>query len=233
MESIRAAGGEVYAITSEPQALADRAQSEWGLNFQCIGDPHQEIADTARAHAWLDLAVAEVTEFLKRDTVWGVSHLKGFYQPGVLALSSEQRVLYRWRSTPTRDNLGGATARPTADYVWESLQSALANSSSANADLDATPTLDVKPPPFPIFAAILMANGWFIRPRPFAYQGDGKNPLRRFPMVIARLIVFVTLWVAAFALLPTVWVSVALALYLPVAVRGIRYVYTSFVNDAE
>ena len=40
VDVIRAAGGEVYAVTSEPQALATLAQEEWGLSFECVGDPH-------------------------------------------------------------------------------------------------------------------------------------------------------------------------------------------------
>ena len=44
VDAIRAAGGEVYAVTSEPQALAARAEEEWDLSFECVGDPHQEIA---------------------------------------------------------------------------------------------------------------------------------------------------------------------------------------------
>ena len=39
VEKIRAAGGEVYAITSEPQHLADQAHEHWELNFENIGDP--------------------------------------------------------------------------------------------------------------------------------------------------------------------------------------------------
>jgi hypothetical protein len=50
-------------------------------------------------------------------------------------------------------------------------------------------------------------------------------------MVLLRLVVFVSLWVAAFALLPGLWVGVALALYLPIAIRGLRQVYTTFENE--
>ena len=76
-----------------------------------------------------------------------------------------------------------------------------------------------------------MAHGWFLRPRAFTYQGDGKNPMGRFPQVLLRLVVFLSLWVAAFALLPGIWVGVALALYLPIAIRGLWQIYTTFENE--
>ncbi len=230
MDAIRAAGGEVYAVTSEPQALASRAQQDWELSYECVGDPHQEIADAARQQGMLDLRTSEVGEFITRDTSWGATHPKGFYQPGVLALNSE-RLLYRWQSIPNRENMGGAGGRPTEDYVWQQIQASLADTSTANALLDETPVTGGKAPPFFIFSLMLMAHGWFLRPKAFTYQGDGVNPMQRFPLVLMRLIGFIGCWIAAFALLPTIWAGVALALYAPVAIRGIRKVYTTFAVE--
>ena len=232
VEAVRAAGGELYAITSEPQALAARARDDWQLPFECIGDPHHEIADASRERGWLDLRTQEADEFLIRDTVWDVVHPKGFFHPGVLVLNSEGHLLYRWRSVPTRANAGSAAGRPSPTYVWGRVHAALAQEPGKDAALDEAPTLDDKPVIFPLFAAALMANGWFMRPKAFTYQGDGKNPMKRVPIVLLRLLLFVLLWVAAFAVLPTLWVSAALILYLPVAVRGLRKVYTIFQNEA-
>ena len=231
VDAIRAAGGEVYAVTSEPQALASRAQEDWGLPFECVGDPHHEIAAGVSERGWFDLRTSETNEFLIRDTKWEVSHPKGFFQPGTLAIASDQRVLYRWRSIPTRKNAGGATSRPTPEHVWGRVQEALSFDSAQDVVLDNEPTLDSRPPPFAFFALVLMAHGWFLRPRAFTYQGDGKIPTDRFPMVLLRLVVFLSLWVAAFALLPGLWVGVALALYLPIAIRGLRQIYTTFENE--
>jgi hypothetical protein len=232
VDAIRAAGGEVYGVTSEPQALASRAQEDWGLSFECVGDPHQEIADAARQRGMLDLRTSEVGEFITRDTSWGVSHPKGFYQPGVLALSSE-RLLYRWRSVPSRENMGGAGGRPMEDYVWRQIQASLADTSAADAVLDETPAIKGKPPPFFIFSMMLMAHGWFLRPKAFTYQDDGVNPMQRFPLVLMRLGVFIVSWIAAFALLPTIWVGAALAFYAPLAILGIRKVYVTFAVETE
>ena len=98
-EKVRAAGGEIYAISSEPQALADRAAREWGLDFAAVGDPHHEIAGTCRERGLLDLYVNPRLGFLEasiaaRSPGWGPSHPKGYFQPGVLALRSDGRVLY-------------------------------------------------------------------------------------------------------------------------------------------
>ena len=232
VDEIRAAGGEVYAVTSEPQALASRARGDWNLSFECIGDPHHEIADTARERGWLDLGTQAVDDFLTRDTPWQVSHPKGFYQPGVMVFTRDQRLLYRWRSIPTRENGGGAAGRPLPEYVWEQVKQALSENSDKSAALDDSPRLDGRPVNFPVFTAVLMANGWFLRPRAFTYQGDGRNPMRRIPLVMLRLALFILLWIAAFALLPGLWVSAALLLYLPIAIRGIRKVYTTFQNAA-
>ena len=231
VEAVRAAGGEIYAITSEPQALASRAQEDWELPFECVGDPHHEIAATVSERGWFDLRTSEVNDFLIRDTQWEVTHPKGFYQPGTLALTSEQRVLYRWRSIPTRKNVGGASGRPTAEHVWSRVRAALSEGPARDVALDRTPVLDGFSPPFAVFAVILMAHGWFLRPRPFTYQGDGKNPVERIPMVMRRIVGFLALWVAAFAFLPGLWVGVALALYLPVAIRGFHKIYSTFENE--
>ena len=228
VDAVRAAGGEVYAVTSEPQVLAARARQDWDLPFECIGDPHHEIADAARVRGWLDLYVQDAGEFLTRDTVWDVTHPKGHFQPGVLVLNSDGQLLYRWRSVPSRANAGSAAGRPEADYVWGEVRQALAQQTGEDAALDEAPMLDSRPVIFPLFAALLMANGWFMRPQPFTYQGDGRNPMQRIPMVMLRLFLFISLWAGAFAFLPTSWVSVALLLYLPIAVRGVRRVYTSF-----
>ena len=233
VDAIRAAGGEVYAVTSEPQALASRAQEDWELSFECVGDPHQEIAESARQQGMLDLRTSEVGEFITRDTSWGVSHPKGFYQPGVLALNSE-RMLYRWQSIPNRENMGGAGGRPTEDYVWQQVQAALTDTLASEAPLDETPVTKGEAPPFFIFSLMLMAHGWFLRPKAFTYQGDGVNPMQRFPLVLVRLVVFIGCWISALILLPTIWVGLALMLYAPLAILGVRRVYITFaVEGAE
>ena len=109
---------------SEPQRLADNAKSEWDLNFETVGDPHQEIAEQCKERGWLELFVNEETSFIT-NTDDRLSHPKGYFQPGVLSIDSNERILYRWRSVPTRANIGGATERPTASYVYQKVAESL------------------------------------------------------------------------------------------------------------
>ena len=149
VEKIRAAGGEVYAITSEPQHLADQAHEHWDLDFENVGDPHQEISRTCSERGWLTLyANRGDLEFLQRGADWEVEHPKGYFQPGVLALTNAGRVLYRWRSVPSAENLGGTVARPTAEHAWSAIERSLAEGAAAgNAPHDDDPVVDPRPPP--------------------------------------------------------------------------------------
>ncbi|MFK7898870.1 MAG: hypothetical protein AB8G23_23775 [Myxococcota bacterium] len=214
-DQIRAAGGELYGVTSEPQSLADRAQAEWKLDFACVGDPHQEIPETARDRGWLEIFVQTRLDFLRQSAKdFEVTHPKGYFQPGVLVLSREGRVLYRWRSVPSRKNVGGAMVRPTAEHVWSEVQAALAagrNMTDApDASYDERPEMDAPETPWPLFASLLIANGWFLRPVAFAQETNGPTALAKIKRAAIRLVVFLALWVVAFATLPTLPVTAAL-----------------------
>ena len=80
VDQIREAGGEVFGITSEPQALAVEAEEAWNLNFPIVGDPHHEIRKVCAERDWLDLFYNENAGHL-RNRKW-TSHPKGYYQPG-------------------------------------------------------------------------------------------------------------------------------------------------------
>jgi hypothetical protein len=131
---------------------------------------------------WLDLYVQPRLDFLKQSSPgFEPTHPKGYLQPGVLVLSREGRVLYLWRSVPSRKNVGGATVRPTAEHVvWSSVQAALApESEGSDAVHDDHPEMDSPQAPSPIFVSLLIANGWFIRPLAFAQQKNGPTPQQR------------------------------------------------------
>ncbi|MBO6555278.1 MAG: hypothetical protein JJ957_02170 [Pseudomonadales bacterium] len=216
VEKIRAAGGEVYAVTSEPQQLADQAHEHWELTFDNVGDPHQEISKTCSARGWLTLfANRGDHEFLQRGADWKVEHPKGFFQPGVLALTNNRRVLYRWRSVPTAENLNGTTMRPTAAHVWDQVGSALqAGDDAGDASHDDNPIIDGEPPPRLLFFAAIIANGWFLRARAFAYSpGVGSVP-SRFKAAFSRWFVFLFFWIIALATVPTGLVAMAFTTWL-------------------
>jgi peroxiredoxin len=230
VDEIRAAGGEIYAITSEPQRLADDARESWQLTFETLGDPHHEIVDACRERGWLDIIINEKLGLHERGmgSAPRYSHPKGYFQPGVLAIDANARVLYRWRGVPTRKNIGGAIQRPTADHVFECITTA--RGSDADAELDPNPVLDSRAAPWPLFVALLIANGWFIRPRPFPYVEGGPSAPKRIVRVMIRLALFIGAWACAFAWLPSLWVGAALAAWLLWITPGVRFINEQFQN---
>jgi hypothetical protein len=227
-KKIRAAGGEIYAISSEPQSLAGRAARDWKLDFETLGDPHHEVSGACRERGWIDLFVNERLEFLQASTRgrdFEPTHPKGYFQPGVLAIRQDGRVLYRWRSIPSHSNVGGALERPTAAHVWREIELALESDLAEDAALDASPPLDSKGLPWPIFAPLLIANGWFMGARGFAST-------RHIAFAAGRLLAFVGAWIAAFVWLPTLPVAVGLAGWIAFITPKVRWVGREF-QDAS
>jgi hypothetical protein len=225
-DKIRAAGGEIYAISSEPQSLAVRAASDWHLDFETLGDPHHEIAGDCRERGWVDLFVNEQMEFLEKSVGEGrgfkPTHPKGFFQPGVVAVRNDGRVLYRWRGVPSHQNMGGATERPTAEHVLSKITEALEHATETeDAALDTQPTLDSKGIPWPIFASLLIANGWFM-------SGRGFQSTKHVAYAALRVLGFVAAWIAAFATLPALVVAAALAGWVAFITPKVRWLGQQF-----
>lgn len=220
VDKVRAAGGEIYAVTSEPQRLADLAREGWELNFETVGDPHHEISSLCQQRGWLELIVNTETALFDDDLY---SHPKGYFQPGVLALNKAGRVLYRWRSIPTRRNIGGAVERPTAGHVFDHVSKALHQPDIGDAESDLDPELDSRGLPFVLFVPILLANGWFIKPKVFAYTSGAAHISTRIKRAIMRIPFFILAWLAAFIWIPTPWVLVAAAAYAAWLTPHIRF----------
>ena len=235
LDAIREAGGEIYAITSEPQTLARNAEEDWETGLVHVGDPHQEIAGACAERGWLSLFINDRVGDGPRSSQWTVadwvSHPKGYFQPGVLALSREGRVLYRWRCRPTRQNVGGASGRPTPSHVWRRVEAALRETTDApDAAPDADPELDAPPTPWPLFVALLLANGWFLRPVPFDQRAGENTVPKRIRNAMLRIPLFAACWIAAGLLLPAWVVALAFGAWLVKVVPGIREVNALFQN---
>ena len=160
---------------------------------------------------------------------WQPQHPKGYFQPGVLALAADGRVLYRWRGVPTRKNMGGATERPTAEHVWSCVRRAH-ETRGPDASLDLDPSLDSRGLPWPIFVSLLVANGWFVEPRGFAQMEGGRSPQQRVLRAGLRALTFAAGWIAAFVWLPTIPVALALAAWIAWITRRIRVFSDEFQN---
>ncbi len=160
---------------------------------------------------------------MQRGADWKVEHPKGYFQPGVLALTNSGRILYRWRSVPSEENLNGTLARPTAKYAWNEIQESLtAGDAAGDAAHDDQPEIDSAPPPRPVFIAALIANGWFLGVKSFVYSPGVPSPPKRFAAAFRRWIVFFAFWLAAVAILPIAPVVAAFACWLVWIARDVR-----------
>ena len=227
VESIREAGGEVFGLTSEPQSLATEAEETWEIGFPCVGDPHHEIRRACRAHGFLGLFANENYGHLWTRK-WA-AHPKGYFQPGVLAVSNEGRVLYRWRLRPTRKNMSGAGQRPIPEYVWAEIQTRLAGGTD-DAELDESPELARRDRWWPYNVAIMLAHGWFLRTRAFPLARPGDRPSGKPQRMKWRIAIFVGAWIAAFNFLPTGWVALGLVAWGAFALPAIVELHRQFQN---
>lgn len=229
LDEIRAAGGDIIAVTSEPQALAGEAAQEWETGFPAVGDPHHEIRKLCRDRGWLDLYYNTDCGHLD-ERPWA-SHPNGYYQPGVLALARDGRCLYRWRCVPSRNNMSGAGARPEARYTWEQISAQLER--EEDAPLDADPPLGAEDLSWPRFLLLLTAHGWFLRPRAFPLARAG-DPARVSPAaMMPRVYGFVALWLLALALLPLAWVGLAALAWLTLLTPGLIAIHRQFQHVTD
>ena len=220
----------MFGITSEPQSLATEAEEDWDCGFPAVGDPHHEILDACRERGLIEIFFNENFGHL-RNRPWA-SHPKGYYQPGVLALAKTGRVLYRWRCRPNRSNMSGAGARPSAAYTWNEIQSRLAG--GEEPALDETPQFGAKDLSWFHFMLILVAHGWFLRPKamPLGRRGDpavspGKMPRK----MLRRVYGFVAAWLAALLLIPVQLVALAFVTWGLILLPGLIEIHRQFQNE--
>ena len=152
----------------------------------------------------------------------------------MLALTNDGRVLYRWRSVPSRENLNGTTARPTARHAWEHIEKSLAAGDTAgDAPHDDNPEIDQSPPPRLLFFAALIANGWFLQAKSFAYSpGVGSVP-SRFKAAFSRWFLFLLFWIVALAFVPAALVGLTFAGWLVWIVRDLTRTLRNMESQVE
>lgn len=229
LEEIRAAGGEVFGISSEPHCLAAEAEEAWELDFPIIGDPHHEIRKDLKARGWLDV-FHNVDAGHLRDRNWA-DHPNGYYQPAVLAVDKAGKILYRWRCVPKYSNMSGAGPRPEARYTWDHVQQA--QSSVADAELDRDPLLGTGQLSWFRFLLILTAHGWFVRPKAFPLLRNGGKDQVSPADAMRRWYVFLGLWVLALVVLPPLWVGAATLVWLLALIPGMLEIHRQFQNEAD
>lgn len=229
LEQIRAAGGEVFAITSETQTLATEAQESWGIQFASIGDPHHEIRDDCAQRGWVDVFTNTIPGE-KNPGFWD-AHPKGFFQPAVISVHNSGRVLYRWRCVPKHSNMSGAGPRPQAAYTWDKIKAAM--DSEHDAEFDRNPVLGEKSKSWYQFLFIILANGWFLRPKTFALAREGEEKRPVAADMTPRLYGFAAFWLLLLILLPS-WVVGLVALAWAAKVTpGLIEIYHQFPHEPD
>ena len=209
--------------------MASEAEDTWDISIPVIGDPHHEIREDLKARGWLEIFYNEDYGHL-RERSWA-SHPKGYFQPAIIAIDENARVLYRWRSVPKLSNIAGAGARPESRYTWDCIRAAM--SSIGDADLDVDPTLTEKDPPWLLSLLIHTANGWFIRPRALSLARDGSGGFARVPAAIRRAYIFLAAWILALLLFPAQWVAVAALVWVIAVTPGVIEIHRQFQNEPD
>jgi hypothetical protein len=124
-------------------------------------------------------------------------------------------------------NMNGAGQRPTPAYVWAQLQSQLADG-TGDAELDEAPEFARKDLSWPYFVAMLLAHGWFLRPKAFPLGRADDTPSAKFQNMKRRIAIFVGAWIAAFVLFPASWVALGLAAWGVAALPGLIEIHRQF-----
>ena len=246
-EEIKAAGGAVFGVTSEPQTLAGEAEHAWALEFPIVGDPHHEIRHALRERDWLNVYHNEDYGHL-REREWA-DHPNGYLQPAVFAISKSRQILYRWRCVPKYSNMSGAGARPEARYTLERIKAQKEVQTEApketqrepqtetelrvDAPLDRDPVMGADELNWFQFLLILTAHGWFIRPRAFPLLRDGDKDQVTPAMARRRVYWFVGAWFLALLMLPLTWVGIAFIAWLLILTPGLVEIHRQFQNEPE
>lgn len=229
MDEIRAAGGELFGITSEPHSLASEAEDAWEMSIPVVGDPHHEIREDLKSRQWLEIFFNPDSGHL-RERAWS-SHPKGYYQPAVIAIDKSGRVLYRWRCVPRYSNMSGAGARPEARYTWDRMRMALRDQS--DVELDKDPVMGAKDLSWFKFLVILTAHGWFLRPRAFPLLRDGHRAGVKPADAMRRAYLFLGVWILALWFLPVLWVGAAFTVWLLALTPGLIEIHRQFQNEPD
>lgn len=124
MAEIRAAGGQVFVFSSEPQDYVDAAKRKWGLpGLQMFGDTHSSLARHLRSAGLCAVHVSHPT-----DDAWTGGHpfmryyTNGIAQPAVVVVDAEGKPLYAQATRPALANGGGAGDRADLAQVWAAVR---------------------------------------------------------------------------------------------------------------
>jgi peroxiredoxin len=153
LRDLRAAGGEMIAVTAQSLAGAEAAKTDWALNYDAVSDPSLALANR------FDMAITPKAQ----TPLAGVEgeYPNGMSQPGVVILDKTGKELVRWAINPSEMNGGGALDRPLPHVLWAALQSALNGDGPVSLEgprLDPTWLKDNYPDAYKVFEAFMAAQ---------------------------------------------------------------------------
>ena len=100
-------------------------------------------------------------------------------------------------------------------------------------ELDESPEFALTDVSWFMFLSIMLAHGWFIRPKAFPLARKGDKRSARPSRMGRRIALFVAAWAVAFVLFPVGWVVSSLVLWGALVWPGIATVNRQFQNISE
>jgi hypothetical protein len=125
---------EVYAITAQPQNLAEQMMRDLNLRFTCFSDPTHVLRNYLAEQDLITIRVSggenatDSNFYQVHPKIKNYKH--GVAQPGVLCVKRDRTVLYSWAIDPSSMNLGGASDRPVPADIWAVVQLKMAGTAS-------------------------------------------------------------------------------------------------------
>ena len=125
--------------------------------------------------------------------------------------------------------MSGAGSRPDANYVWNQIRNRL--QLNQNAPYDNKPLLSSKDLSWFHFLVLLVAHGWFIRPRAFPLARK-EDPQRVRPKkMMARVYLFISAWLFLLVAFPLKWVVTGFLVWVLILIPGLIEIHRQFQNE--
>lgn len=184
--------------------------------------------EEGHANIDIDVPFAQRMREVAGPKVPGGEYEVGTYQPAVVVLDADFQLLFSWSSVPNASNIGGAIGRPRAGEVWKAVSTSLGGDMSLVHQVPPSTLkagLSVPVPLFkPLFFALLMANGNFLKPKFFVFDESGKGDISKMmKTAVIKLGVTVVPVACLLAKVPQSRAPIAVALATWLAYLRVQY----------
>ena len=83
------------------------------------------------------------------------------------------------------------------------------------------------------FLVIMMAHGWFLRPRAFPLLRGGEKAGVTPTQAMRRAYLFLGAWLLALIVLPITWIAIAALIYVLAIIPGLVEIHRQFQNEPD